>query len=197
MPKNIFFTGVPGSRWSSIASDLETLPGMNISSHSASRAYRHVDFSGHTGVYFGRGMEFSADLDCMTDTEAMNHIDGPWVNSGGTRIVKSHEWAYQLSSIKRRFPDSWIILVYRPDMASYTWWHQAGGFDISYPSYAAYGDSNNMLSEISKQNSLILHYGYECHAKWSYYTEEWIVETFGCRISPISIPSDILVTVIK
>ena len=49
----IFFTGVPGSRWSGIAQQLETIPGFNTSDRTAEREYAHGQFSGHKGAYFG------------------------------------------------------------------------------------------------------------------------------------------------
>ena len=46
-----------------------------------------------------------------------------------------------------------------PDEASFDWWMQAGGFDISYPNYDWYGDENGMRKEIAQQNKLILDFG--------------------------------------
>jgi hypothetical protein len=54
-----------------------------------------------------------------------------------------------------------------------------------------------MMAEIIKQNAAILEYGASIDAKWSYFTPNWIEETFGNRVSISRIQTDILVTVIK
>jgi hypothetical protein len=190
LPKRIFFTGVPGSRWSGIAEVLESIPGFNTSDRIPSRVFLNRGSAWHKGAYFGDGMEFSACLDA-------DYIDQAWVESGGTRLIKSHDWAYNLNLISPKFPDDWIMLVYRPDLISYAWWHEAGGFKIEYPNYQAYRDSHGMMAEIIKQNAAILEYGASIDAKWSYFTPNWIEETFGNRVSISRIQTDILVTVIK
>jgi len=190
LPNRIFFTGVPGSRWSSIAQTLEQLDGINTSDHKPTREYAHGKFSGHKGAYFGTGMEFETYLD-------PKHIDSAWTESSGCRIVKSHEWSLKLQTITEVYPDDWIMLVYRPDLASYAWWHEAGGFQIKYPCYDAYKDSTNMLSEITKQNKAILEYAHSRNATWNYFTEQWILDTFGQIVKLDKLFADILVTVIK
>ena len=189
LPKRIFFTGVPGSRWSGIAQTLETMSGMNISDRTPEREYDHHSYTGHKGAYFGPAMEFEPILD-------ENYIDQAWVESGGCKLVKSHEWAYYLGEIKEKFPDDWIMMIYRPDMSSYAWWHEAGGFQIQYPNYFAYKNSSNMLSEIMRQNSCILEFGRLNKCKWEYFTSDWICEKFGQDIVVDKTFSDILVTLI-
>ena len=190
LPNRIFFTGVPGSRWSGIAQVLESLNGFNISDRTPERDYTHHEFTGHKGAYFGRGMEFDYGLE-------QRNIDAAHLTHKGTRLIKSHDWAYVLDQIKHEYPDDWIMLVYRPDLISYAWWHEAGGFKIKYPCYDAYRDSTNMLSEITKQNKAILEYAHSCNTTWHYFTEQWITDTFGQTIKLDKVFSDILVTVIK
>ena len=190
LPNRIFFTGVPGSRWSGIAQHLERIPGFNTSDRTPEREYTHHQYTGHKGAYFGRGMEFGAIL-------APDFLDQAWTEPGGTRIVKSHDWAYMLDDIKPRFPNDWVMLVYRPDMSSYAWWHEAGGFQIKYPNYAAYKDSVGMLAEITKQNQCILEHAFKNNCTWHHFTADWIEQTFGHRIEPDKTWPDILVTVIK
>jgi hypothetical protein len=188
LPEHLFLTGVPGSRWSGIAQDIATIPGVNTSDHSSKREYNHSGYTGHSGAYFGKGMEFSIDLD---------YINEPWSTAGGMKIVKSHEWAYHLPAIRKYFPQCWIMMVYRPDMSSYAWWHEAGGFNIKYPSYAAYKDSTTMLGEIIKQNKAILDYGQLNDVSWSHYSTKWLQQTFDCECQAKSQPGDILVSIIK
>jgi hypothetical protein len=190
LPNRIFFTGVPGSKWSGIAQALESLPGFNISDRTPERDYTHSQYSGHKGAYFGRGMEFDHDL-------RQSNIDAAHLTHEGTRIIKSHDWAYCLDQIEHYYPDDWIMLVYRPDMLSYAWWHEAGGFNIKYPCYDDYRDSTRMLSEITDQNKHILEYAYTRNATWNYFTEQWVADNFGQQTMLSKKYPDILVTLIK
>ena len=193
LPSRLFFTGVPGSRWSGISQILESLEGVNTSDHNPAREYCHAGFTGHRGAYFGPGMEFSHEIEFC-------NVDEPWTTLEGMKIVKSHEWAYSLDYIKREFVDEksdWIMLVYRPDMASYTWWIQAGGFDIKYPSYHAYKNFERIHAEIVAQNKAMLEFAYDQEACWSPFTSQWVRETFGQEIKVDFPHKDILVTVIK
>lgn len=190
LPNRIFFTGVPGSRWSGIAQQIESLPGFNASDRNTQRDYSHNQFSGHKGAYFGSGMEFESYLE-------PTYIDAAWKTLDGCRVVKSHEYAYKLKAINEIFPNDWIMLVYRPDLISYAWWHEAGGFQIKYPCYNSYKDSMNMLSEITKQNKAILEYAHMRNATWHYFNEQWILDTFGHEVKLNKVFSDILVTILK
>jgi hypothetical protein len=143
-------------------------------------------------------MEFTADIEDLPDDIIVQHINSPWAADGGTKIVKSHEWAFKFPLIKRLFPDAWIMLVYRPDMAAYAWWHEAGGFNIKYPSYAAYKDSATMLSHIIRQNQAILEFAYENNATWHHYSADWVADNFdylGAEVKKTW--NNILVTLIK
>jgi hypothetical protein len=190
LPDYIFFTGVPGSRWSGIAQVLETIPGMTTSDRTAARTYSHHSYTGHVGAYFGRGMELAPTLDAA-------HINSAWSTEGGTKLVKSHDWAYKLQEIKSVFPTAWIMLVYRPDMNSYAWWHEAGGFQIKYPCYNAYKNSPTMLAEIMAQNAAILEFGMINNSKWEYFTSAWLADNFSIHLDVTNIWPDILVTLIK
>jgi hypothetical protein len=190
LPNRIFFTGVPGSRWSGIAQILESLAGFNTSDRTLARTYDHNSFSGHKGAYFGRLMEFEAKLDA-------GYLQTAWEKQGGTCLVKSHDWAYSLDKIKTEFPDDWIILVHRPDDTSFTWWKQAGGFDIKYPSYLAYHNDQIMQREINWQNQAILKFAEQNSLVWSKFTSEWISEHFDQQVADISVADDIRVAILK
>lgn len=190
LPDKIFLTGVPGSRWSGISQTIESISGFNTSDRSDDRSYQSNKFSGHVGMYFGEGMELEAILD-------EQHIDSAWGSSQGCKMVKSHDWAYCLNEIKEKFPSAWIMLVYRPDMSAYAWWHEAGGFNIKYPNYSRYKDSQGMLAEIIKQNKLILDFGHKYQSTWNYFTAEWCLNNFGSAPNVDKTFEDILVTLIK
>jgi hypothetical protein len=190
LPNRLFFTGVPGSRWSGIAQTLESLEGFNTGDRTPAREFSHSGFTGHKGAYFGEGMEYESYLD-------PRYIDNAWLDNAGTKLVKSHDWAYKLQTIRDVFPDDWIMLVYRPDMASYAWWHEAGGFNIKYPNYAAYKDSATMLGKIAEQNASILKFAHRHDLTWSYFTPRWIEQNFKQTIEVKHKWSDILVTLLK
>lgn len=190
-PNRIFFTGVPGSRWSGIAQTLETIPGFNTTDRTRQREYLHNGFSGHKGAYFGRMMEFEAKLDA-------DYIDQAWAqNSQGTKLVKSHDWAYSLDKIKKKFPDDWIMLVYRENKPSFDWWKEAGGFDIKYPSYTAYHNDVIMTREIDWQNSAIKEFSKEQNLSWDTFNSLWIKEHFGVDIEVKRVWPDIFVALSK
>ena len=192
LPDKIFMIGVPGSRWSGIAQNIEdNIAGFNTTDRTLDRVYQHHGFSGHLGVYFGTGWEHDTSLDAQNLDHGFEHTEG-------TRILKSHEWAYQLDEIRDRHPDSWIMLVYRPDMSAYSWWHEAGGFAISYPDYRPYyRDSANMLCEIVRQNQAIMRFAQRHDAEWRHISAAWIARHFGMAIEPTRRDPDTLVTIVK
>lgn len=191
LPQRIFFTGAPGSRWSGIAQTLESIPGFNTSDRTHERQYSHGSFSGHKGAYFGRLMEFDAKLDT-------NYLEQAWAkNSPGTKLIKSHDWAYSLDKIKQQFPNDWIVLVYRDNQASFDWWKEAGGFDIKYPSYVAYKNDEVMMREISWQNNAIKEFAKQHNLQWDSFNSDWISEHFNANVKIENIRTDIFVTILK
>jgi hypothetical protein len=193
-PNRIFFTGVPGSRWSGIAQRIEEIPWMNTSDRTPDREYVHSEFAGHKGAYFGKGMEFHPILDA-------GYIDQAWGNLKGTKLVKSHDWTYNLDDVWKfcRQNNSWLMLVYRPDQLSFNWWKEAGGFNIDYPSYAAYKDDANMLEQIRIQNKNILEFSFKYDIIWSHFNRRWVRENLSYNLEFEHNPkwSDILVGLLK
>lgn len=191
LPQRIFFTGVPGSRWSGIAQTLESMPYFNTTDRTREREYLHNGFTGHKGAYFGRMMEFEAKLDA-------DYIDSAWAHkSVGTKLVKSHDWAYSLDNIKSMFPNDWIMLVYRDNAASFTWWKEAGGWDIKYPSYTAYQNDVIMAREIEWQNSAIRNFAEQQGLLWNKFDSTWIKEHFDMDVKVERTWPDIFVTILK
>ena len=191
LPQRIFFTGVPGSRWSGIAQTLESMPYFNTTDRTREREYLHNGFTGHKGAYFGRMMEFEATLNS-------DYIDSVWASkSVGTKLVKSHDWAYSLDKIKSTFPDDWIMLVYRDNAASFTWWKEAGGFNIKYPSYTAYQNDVVMAREIAWQNSAIRNFAEQQGLLWNKFDSTWIKQHFDTDVKVERTWPDIFVTILK
>ena len=158
IPNRIFLTGVPGSRWSGIAQEIEQDPRFNTTDRTPDREYTHGEFSGHVGAYFGTGMEFPAILDTK-------NLDRPYTGNS-TKLHKSHEWARVLDDIVEQYPHAGIVLIYRNDEASLDWWLEAGGFGITYPNYEFYCDATGMWEQIEKQNKLILDFAQKHMLQW-------------------------------
>lgn len=192
LPNRIFFTGVPGSRWSGIAQTIESIPGFNISDRSVNPEYSHNGFTGHKGVYFGRSQDKAAHLDA-------DYLDAAWPTAGACKLIKSHDWAYCLDDVWRfcKNTSDWIMLVYRPDMSSYAWWHEAGGFAITHPCYDHYVDHTGMLAGITRENQCILEFGHKHDVTWSHFSADWVEREFGYRPEVNKVWSDILVTLIR
>lgn len=191
LPKRIFFTGVPGSRWSGIAQIIEESVGFDTSDRDDSKEYSHHNFTGHKGAYFGTGMTFESTLD------SSEYLDCPW-SSDKTRLVKSHDWAIKLDEIKQKYPTDWIMMIYRPDMSSYAWWHEAGGFQIKYPDYTAYRDSTTMLSHIMEQNKCMIEFGFKHDVTWYHFGNKFMKQYFDVEISNVdSRYQDCLISIVK
>ena len=157
----IFFTGVPGSRWSGIAQEIESEGGYDISDRTPDRNYTHNKYSGHVGAYFGTGMEFPAILDTK-------NLDLPYKGTG-IKLHKSHEWSLILDDIADLYDRSGIILIYRPNEASLNWWLQAGGFNITYPNYDYYKNEKTMAKHIATQNDAILKFAHKHNLVWQHH----------------------------
>jgi hypothetical protein len=167
LPEMIFFTGVPGSRWSGIAQEIKSSGQYNCTDRAEHRNYTHNGFSGHCDAYYGTGMEFP----CNPEEGGLDHSNlcAPYSNSDeshGCKLLMSHEWPYYFDEIMDRYPEAWIQLVYRPDWNSFLWWKQAGGFDITYPNYDWYESDYFMTVRIKEQNELILDFGQKHSVQW-------------------------------
>ena len=187
IPKRIFFTGAPGSRWSAVAQTLQNNPIFNTSDRSSDRTYSHHKYSGHQGAYYGNGIEFPVTLDYEI-------LDSAFSDPFGIYLYKSHEWVYYIESIQRQYPNAWIMFVYRPTDKCFKWWHEAGGFDIAYPDYSYYQNSFTMRKEIEAMNGTMWEAAIEYGLVWEPFTEEWQRKMFN-QSSPVDDKLyDVLVT---
>ena len=204
--KYIFVAGAPGSKWSSVVKNIYFSPDIDHTDYSEERTYWH-DAPGqlelmHTGAYFDPGMEFDLpeDFESHSRAELETIFDSAFTGEG-IRIIKSHMFSIHIDFIRRTWPDSPIILVYRPDDACLGWWVKCGHFDITYPDYADYFvDFRTMAARIKEQNSGIIKatYRYPGHCP--------LTNQSLCRMLNINLPpeeyyqdygrSDVRVTVI-
>jgi hypothetical protein len=191
-PEYIFVTGVPGSKWTGVSETLEATGHFNITDRRDYRSFYHNGGLRHLGNFFGRRMEYEAVLE-------KQNLDAPFTDNSGSKLIKSHDWAYNLENIQSVFPTSWILLIYRPNLESFHWWCQAGGFDIRYPDYSVYKDANTMMYEIAEQNKNILKFARSKSAVWYHNSKEFYKKIFDLDINVENRMDDdnILLTVIK
>jgi hypothetical protein len=197
----IFFTGVPGSRWSGIAHYLSQHSSVDNSDCNKNRMYKKWPWPRlsrqwylpwprvlHSGSYFGPGMEFGKlfeNMDKLHPTELLNELKAPYTdtNYNQTRILKSHQFAYHLDFIKETFPKSKIMLVYLDNDFSLKRWLMLGGFDITYPNYEWYVDKKIMLEKIKIENQCILDFSKKQNITLELFTSEWVKTKLGWNIS--------------
>ena len=179
----VFFTGVPGSRWSGVAKLLCQHPSVDNTDCSEKRSYRDM----HFGNYFGPGMEHGKlfqNMNKLHPNILIEDLESPYTdnNYNQIRFLKGHIFAYHLDFIEQRFRDSKIMIVYRNDELSLNWWLEAGGFDIPYPKYDWYVDEATMLEKIKIENQHILTFVNKHNKQLEPFTTEWIKQNFDWNI---------------
>lgn len=159
--KYIFVTGAPGSKWSSVVRSIYFSSDINQSDFSLDRRYYHAA-SGkrqlmHLGSYFDPGMEFGdafSMMNLLSREETEQEFDRPFTHNMGTKIIKSHFFAYYLDHLKETWRDP-IVLVYRDSDACIGWWVRCGHFNITYPKYDFYQNIDDMVKYVDAQNKFI------------------------------------------
>lgn len=157
----IFFTGVPGSRWSGVSQVFrETWDNVDNSDLVPEKTYNHPLYNGHIGNYYGPGMLYGTWLDKKFGSKEdwQKEILKSYTSDDNIKLILSHHFAYYLDNIKETFPKSPIVICYRKNIDSFEWWHHAGGWDITYPSYKWYHNDTRMQLEIKRQNNCILEF---------------------------------------
>ena len=195
LSKYTFLTGAPGSRWSGVAQLITDNFNYDKSDESSARQYVHGEFTGHKGSYFGPGMELGEDFHRLEQSYA-NRLrfqamcDSAFHNpqSLQTKMIKCHQFAYGLDWLKKNVPNSNILLVKRPTEASFDWWKEAGGWNITYPNYEWYTDDAHMRHYIDTEIKLADMFVEKTKNSWSHITEEWLTENFGTH--SITVPND-------
>jgi hypothetical protein len=164
--KYIFVAGAPGSKWSSVVKNIYYSPDVDHSDYRDHWTYYH-DASGemelmHLGAYFDPGMECSIPeyLTGLNRDQIEKLFGFPFDSlAPGVRIVKSHIFSYHSNTehLRKLFPESPIVLVYRDNDACLGWWVKCGHFDITYPKYQPYYKNLREMSLIiARQNIGIL-----------------------------------------
>ena len=188
--KYIFVAGAPGSKWSSVVKNIYYSPSLDQSDYRDEWTYYH-DASGqmelmHLGAYFDPGMEsdIPEDITELDRSQLAAIFDAPF-SASGTRIIKSHIFCYQrnIAHLKQLFPESPMVLVYRPNDACLGWWVKCGHFNITYPSYHSYYKNlREMSSIIARQNRDLL-------AVWDGYPGQEVQNNHQlCNVLGIELP---------
>lgn len=158
----IFFTGAPGSRWSGVSQVFrDNLDSVDNSDLTPNRTYKHHLYSGHVGNYYGPGMLYGDWLDTEFGSREqwLAEINRSYTDdTKPVKLILSHNFAYYLYDLVKTFPKSKLVLCYRPSDLCFDWWHDAGGWNITYPSYRWYQNNANMREEIERQNRAILNF---------------------------------------
>jgi hypothetical protein len=193
----IFFTGVPGSRWSGVSQVFrDKWSDVDNSDLTPDKTYMHHLYKGHTGNYYGPGMLNGKWLDKTFGTRLQweEEIKNSYAQDNNIKLILSHNFAYYLNDITNQFPECPIVLCYRDDIESFEWWHQAGGWDITYPNYDWYKDDSNMRTEIQKQNKCILEFVAKHNLKLEQPNKDFFREYFSRDID-FEFPADVKVAV--
>ena len=182
-----FLVGAPGSKWSGVGQLLTDSFLYNRSDEQDWRVYRHGEFSGHRGSYFGPGMELGHNFHRLEHTykddvvsfikdcnRAFDLVD----IHHGTKMIKCNQFAYSLEWLMQ-VPNSNILLIKRESQKSFDWWKEAGGWNITYPIYDWYVDDHHMKHYIDAEIKLADNFIKQNNDKWSPFTKEWITQNFG------------------
>ena len=160
----IFLTGVPGSRWGRIENMLYKT--CDIVDTSCKLPY-HQDLPSHGtqhiytfwGPYHQHGEGFDR-LDLLGPERVMAEIDAAYDDNDDrpVRIIRCHWFSYQLDWIAENMPWVDILMVLREPEMSYRWWHESGGWDISYPNYTWYGSDTVVRRQIDVETKLMVEF---------------------------------------
>lgn len=157
----IIVTGAPGSRWSGVIRMLTLMyKEINMSDNTNDYVYRKkVDgqtVGWHRGAYWGpnnsAGHKFDV-LNTLTKEEIIKEFKAPFSDwHTGTKIIKSHWFAYHLPQLRQMFPKATMWAFYDTNEECYNWWHHVGGWDIYYPDYSWYEYDSKMKEQIAIEN---------------------------------------------
>lgn len=151
--KYVFISGVPGSCWgwpqtyAKLASPL-----VDNSNNQPWRINnnRPCAATHETSVFAGPYNEIGEGFDQLSlydsKEQIFAEIDKAFepTDKHLIRFVQCHWFAYQLDWIAENLPEVDILMSLRNQEMSYQAWHDSGGWDIQYPSYKWYNNSQTM-----------------------------------------------------
>ena len=209
---NIWFCGIPGSKWSGVDIDLRQVIPSDRTDETSDRVFYHRAHTpgdtnnGHRGSYWGPGMG------CGEDWLDFNHLRPEKIQDDinqvfhgfGYRVIKSHFFArhFNFDYIWNNFPGDYIVLVYREPQKSFAWWSEVMDFSEGhYPDYRpGYRDYNTMRPLLWEETSKITEFVIRKNLTFQHYTSTDVFSTIdgykydvGRNIVPK--PTDVYVAV--
>jgi hypothetical protein len=171
----IFFTGIPGSRWSRAAALLQGSPLLNLndSDRNESRIYwnpnREEPYPNHQGAYFGTGQEYGYGFESLEDNfytkqDFVHEVMRPFTTHNNQNyLIKSHGFARSLKWITANFPNNRIIICLRELKVSIRDWYNFGGFEkIHFPNYSEYYKNPEVFEPlVAEEDRLLRDFIYE------------------------------------
>jgi hypothetical protein len=177
---NIWFCGIPGSRWSGIDLCLRRCVPCDRTDESDERTFFHkgndddgYEFQGHRGIYWGPGMGSGSSWDNLEHVgkeKILNEIHNEFTGEG-YRVIKSHSFARHnnLDFIFDTFKGDYMVLVQRDPIKSFDWWSSIMSFESDvYPSYnEMYSDLDTMKNLLIEEDKYIMRFGTKHNLKWN------------------------------
>ena len=211
---NIWFCGIPGSKWSGVDIDLRQVLPCDRSDETPDRVFYHRaqtpgdTNNGHRGSYWGPGMgcgEDWLDFNHMSPVKIQQDIDHVFSGSG-YRVIKSHFFAryFNLDYIWNNFPEDYMVLVYREPQKSFAWWSEVMDFSEGhFPDYRpGYTDYNTMRTLLWQENNKITEFAIRKNLTFQHYTTAEVFSEIsgykyeaGVTIKPK--PTDVYIAVAK
>lgn len=151
--KYVFIAGLPGSCWGWPTTYMKQ--ASNLADQTCGKPWRINNnrpcLASHEGNVFAGpyheiGEQFDA-LDLYPSKEAIfAEIDRAYepTDQHLIRFVQCHWFASQLDWIAENLPEVDILMTLRNPEMCYNAWHASGGWNIEYPSYKWYVNSQNM-----------------------------------------------------
>jgi hypothetical protein len=164
---NIWFCGIPGSRWSGIDICIRHCLPCDQTDETEDRIFFHkandrgYKFNGHRGIYWGPGMTCGHSWTNLKDVGKENILDeiNKEFTGEGYRVIKSHALARNnnLDFIWDNFKGDYMVLIKRDPIESFKWWDSIMSFeDDKYPSYVEmYKDRETMQKLLIEEDAYI------------------------------------------
>lgn len=173
----IIAMGVPGSRWSGALRLLSLLTDqVNTSDEKQEWTYDKKATGWHRGCYFGPGHAYGQGFDNLqqySKQQLLDEFKKPYKHFDGIKIIKSHWFSYDIPLLLEYFPKAKFISFYVDDNDAFRWWHDVGGWDITYPIYDWYENDEKMLKQIAIENMAIKrHFNVQRYDTWQQVTHK-------------------------
>jgi hypothetical protein len=190
----VFLVGAPGVRWSVLFKAISESKSVNTSDwvnweyentiqHKIKNFYGEVITAGsHRGTYWGPynkyGQEFD-QLNKLSKAEMILEFQRPFENWSGTKVIKSHWFAYHIDHLHGLFPDAKIVSCYANDMDCFFWWKKCGGWGMFYPKYNWYQNDENLISKIKEENYRLLKFNQDRDVPFEWMTRNQLCDKLG------------------